>query len=231
MKLKLKIKAKKKFRILPKKKALSYVPTPRLNRFLENNRHIDDYTQRYRFLSRYYHDLFNERVPPNQALELVEARVAYALQEQDYAESKVPLTDLLKRRLAASKKFSLQAFDPGLRGLLNLRIMVDDKKEIEKVSKKKAGKSTKHSVAHLYLSVFDRQGTDKLTDEAIAKVIEKGCGALPSLKSIAAYRCLYNKGKIKGQGKRPDEKVKAVRVKKEEALKAKKATGLKLKKK
>lgn len=212
--MKIRIKKKPLQQQEEKEQCIGCMPdTKRLSAFLDLYKKAESYPGKHRVLNEYYNKLWDTRIP-DKPFELIKTKIAYELYRQDYKEAGIKLPQSVAQNLKASRIFNIDGFTKNTRELLTLSVKRNEKQEAlmpkkkaskEKVSTKKVG------VAHLYLEVFDAQASKQLTDTQIADFIEKQSGSRPSEKNVASYRCMYNKGEIKGQGAVPKERVKAFR--------------------
>ncbi len=88
-------------------------------------------------------------------------------------------------------------------------------KENNKVmfSRNEAEKHRCSNAAQVYLRIFGGFEKDPLADWEIAERVFALTGSRPSSKNISSYRCMYNRGKIKGQESAPVKKVGRVKGK------------------
>jgi len=93
-------------------------------------------------------------------------------------------------------------------------ILKEQRKEEEKLRPVLKIKKRNKSVTHVYLNIFEAFNANPITDKEIANDIEAFCGARPTNRNIASYRCNYNKGKIKGQIGIPKTKVQRLKKRK-----------------
>jgi hypothetical protein len=205
---------KKKKRIFIVKKKTVETPTVqptnlypkclRLKQFQKQIKAADSYPARYRLLSQYFENIWH-CILPNRPLDLIENKIAYYLLKTDYIEESFPIPEKIKQKIKASEKYEI-GDDSILKCVMKFNLKKE--KEMAKESKKKK------PVAYLYLEIFDKQLSKKLSDEEIAKVVEKETGIAPTMKNVASYRCMYNAGKVQGQKTAPAARVPAFNKKK-----------------
>ena len=211
----MKVKLKKKKMVLSKTETASsdlpktVVEKPRFNAFADLYRAADSFPAKHRVLSQYYDKIWGKTIP-DKPLELVRTKISYELLRQDYeaAGEKVPTKVL--QNINASARYDLEGLTKATRQLVQINLN-QEKGESTMVKKNAKGAAASVGVAHLYLEVFDKQASRQWTDDQIASFIKEKTGTIPSAKNVASYRCMYNQGSIRGQGKKPKEKIKAFR--------------------
>lgn len=222
----MKIKIKRKQKILKKIPKLDKPEKPvtiknfgeipalkNLQNFLREYNNSKDFSSKYLLVSRNYSSLFDEKIP-NKPFELIRLKVAYELLRRDFEFENIIPPERTRRNIQAALEFNIQKFDNGQKQLIKIKLNQEDE-EMVKVKKKVSSSSEKpirKAVGHLYLDIFSKQAQNKLSDAQIASQIGKETGVEPSLKNVASYRCMYNKGTIKGQKAVPKISVKAFNV-------------------
>jgi hypothetical protein len=84
-----------------------------------------------------------------------------------------------------------------------------------------AEKKRRSNAAEVYLRIFEGFEKDPLADWEIAERVFALTGSRPNGKNISSYRCMYNRGKIKGQSAAPAKKVERIKGKAPANLKKK----------
>lgn len=214
----------------------SVVPTPYASCFLNCWRTVDTFGGKYRVLKSFWDVLLKEEAMPESVpQEMLKYRLAYEFIAMDHVLAKRPLPEKCKMNLEAARKYDVTGFHKDARGLAEIALKTEEggSNDMTTTKTKKANKTDRVGVVHIYLEVFENQKTAQLTDVQIADLIEKKSGNRPTPKSVASYRCYYNQGTLAGQKTAPKDKVKAVRPVSDKPAKEKKpmseATKAKLK--
>lgn len=188
---------------------------PRYEAFSKQWRTIRHPQDTFGFIRTWWEKIYGEFPPVDVRMELLYYKLAYRLVKRDCKKENIPFEGSIRTNYLAAKEFNIEKFTPGLRDIIKIQLKESKEDQMaKKVGKKKVAasngkvvkskkaaapaKAQKISVKQMYLTLFDANYQNKLTDDQMAAEMRK---SFPDRKAytaadVAAVRSLYNNGKL-----------------------------------
>lgn len=130
-------------------KKLNTVTSNRCEQFLASFNNAEETRAPYLIMREQYVQLFSCEPPLNQPFELCKSKVAYQLLIDDYAKTNTIVSEKLAKNYKAAQSFHIDAFDKGMKQLLNITIKTTNEEEVMSANKKQSKNSNGRTISSM----------------------------------------------------------------------------------